>query len=241
LTQKYCFLAVAAILFFGASGLADNSYSVSFVYTNNINGNGALGGALIYPYALGFGNYDSNTGLFDGPGPSGQSANPWAVCDAFNNPVTGGESWTASLYTIQQIVTDPSVLALTMFGAGTTAGAEGTYSYNTSSAAVVQGYEAIAELTTEMTQCSPVGNCAADYNYAIWEIFDGPSAGSCATPSSVTGGAFANISGTDLSTAQTEYCQALGESYTSNEFPNLEVLVPVPGSEGSTYSSNGTP
>jgi hypothetical protein len=186
-----------------------------------------VGNEYVYPYALQFVDANGDPLAPNSTGvPPGTSATPWGVCDDFTAYVTGGETWLANVYTLPDLATNSADLAATTFGGLPNA---------------LQDYEAAAELSTEMTYCSPSGDCAADFNYAIWEIFDPPTGGSCSNPSSLTGGAFAAISGSDLATAQSEYCQALGGNYTPDEFPDWEVLVPKPNSEGSTYSGNGTP
>jgi hypothetical protein len=205
-TRKFWYLTAIAIFCCASSALADSVYTVTFTGS----GDGAnLGGVYVYPYDLSF---SPST-----PPPNGTPTNPYGICDDFVDEISNNESWTATILTLPQLA-NSSNLSDTKYGAAGVANA-------------LDDYIAAAELTTEMVQCSPSGNCVADYNFAVWEVFDPPTAGSCANPSSLSGGAFNNISGSDLANAQTEYCKALtgaeNGTYTAAEFPQWEVLTPT--------------
>jgi hypothetical protein len=210
---------MVAMVCCGANALAD---SVSVYYSGP--GGASLAGIYVYPYNLDLTNQ-----------PAGTPANPYAICDDFVDDIYPGDSWTANVYTISDLANlSDGDLQQTRFGSNPSLG----------SATALQDYEAAAELAQEMTACSPSTNCAGDYNFAIWEIFDPPTDGqSCADPSAINTGAFAptpygSLGSADLAAAQTAYCKALGGTYTADEFPNWEVLTPVAGSVVTTHSGD---
>jgi hypothetical protein len=147
----------------------------------------SLGGVYIGPYTA----EDNSTGnLFK------------VICDDFVADTYIGESWTANVSSLS----DPNFSSVAKFGGV---------------ADSLTKYEQVAWLSDALldssSTCKLSANCAADIQYAIWQVFDPAGADP----------AFSHITGNDLQNAKDWLSKAQGQTFTTSQFSNVSVYTPV--------------
>jgi hypothetical protein len=127
----------------------------------------------------------------------GVSKSILAVCDDYEDEIYVGESWQANVYTFSQIASNT-----TLFGNN------------------LAGYEAVAYLASELSQCQ-TSTCQGDISYAIWGVFDPAALNSLGVGSS------------DYTAAENDI--AIAESAVAGDplsyFNNWEILTPIAGTQ----------